>query len=75
MFPLWMGLCALGLASADPVLPLWLEMAAIALLGAGPIVAMQVLRPFNIFSALMVAIPTDCLDDDRRRILALLKEC
>lgn len=74
MFPLWMGLCALGLASADPVLPLWLEMAAIALLGAGPIVAMQVLRPFNIFSALMVAIPTDCLDDDRRRILALFQE-
>ena len=73
-FPVWMGLCTLGLASAAPLLPLWLEMAAIALLGAGPILAMQLLKPFNIFSALMLAIPTDCLDDDRRRILALFQQ-
>ena len=74
VFPLWMGLCAIGLASGEPVLPVWLEMTAIALLGAGPILAMQLLKPFNIFSALMVAVPTDCLDDERRRILAIFQE-
>ncbi|MGK7913037.1 MAG: low-complexity tail membrane protein [Synechococcus sp.] len=74
MFPLWMGLCAIGLASAEPVLPVWLEMVTIVVLGAGSILAMQLLKPFNIFSALMIAIPTDCLDDDHRRILAIFQE-
>lgn len=74
VFPVWMGLCTIGLASADPVLPIWLEMAAIAMLGAGPVLAMQLLKPFNIFSALMVAIPTDCLDDRRRRTLAVFQD-
>ena len=74
MFPLWMVLCLLGLASGDPFLPAWMELLAIAGLGIGLILAMQLRRPFNIFSVVMVAVPTDCLDDDRRRVLAVFQE-
>lgn len=74
VFPLWMGLCLMGLATSVSVLPVWLEVVTIALLGAGPILAMQLLQPFNIFSALMVAVPTECLDEDRRRVLATFQD-
>lgn len=69
VFPLWMGVCLLGLASGEPFLPAGLELIAIALLGIGPVLAMQLWRPFNIFSLLFMAVPTDCLDEQRRQIL------
>ncbi|WP_162139108.1 low-complexity tail membrane protein [Synechococcus sp. PCC 7336] len=70
VFPLWMLLCAIGLATGDPLGPAGLEKMAIALAGILPILAMQCYRPFNIFSVLLLALPPHQLADDRRRILA-----
>ena len=73
IFPFWMGLCLLGLASGTPLLPSSIELVAIALLGIGPVLAMQLLQPFNIFSLLCMAVPTHSLDEDRLRILGAFR--
>ena len=71
--PLWLLVCAFGLASGEALFPLGLERLLVALLGILPIVAMQCYRPFNIFSLLFLALPPEQLNDDRRRILAAFR--
>jgi hypothetical protein len=70
LFPLWMGLTVIGLATGDPLLPVGVEQAAVAVAGIGPVLAMQWRKPFNVFSLWVVAFPPEELSPDQRRILA-----
>lgn len=69
VFPLWLGLMLIGLASGDPLLSVGVEETVIALIGIVPIFAMQWHRPFYIFSAIVLALDPQQLSLDRRRIL------
>ena len=70
VFPLWMALTVMGLATGDPRLPVWLEQLLVLSLGIGLVARMQIRRPFYLFSILAVARPPDQLSPQRRRILS-----
>ncbi|MFS8884966.1 low-complexity tail membrane protein [Synechococcus sp. H70.2] len=70
LFPVWMGLTVIGLATGDPLLPVGVEQAAVAVAGIGPVFAMQWRRPFYIFSLGVVALPPKELSPEQRRLLA-----
>ncbi len=70
LFPLWMGLTAIGLATGDPLLPAGVEQAAVAVAGIGPVLAMQWRKPFDVFSLWVAALPPEELSPEQRRILA-----
>jgi hypothetical protein len=66
--PLWLDLCLLGLAVGNPTLP-GVELGAIAALGVLPVLAMQLLRPFYIFSLPGLALRPRALRVDQRQLL------
>ncbi|MFS8859526.1 low-complexity tail membrane protein [Synechococcus sp. H60.1] len=70
LFPVWLGLTVIGLATGDPLLPVGVEQAAVAVAGIGPVFAMQWRKPFDIFSLWVAAIPPEELTPGQRRILA-----
>ncbi|MCF2970806.1 low-complexity tail membrane protein [Synechococcus sp. Nb3U1] len=70
VFPLWIGLTVIGLATGDPLFPVGVEQALVAVAGIVPIFVMQWRKPFNIFSLLVVSIAPDDLTPEQRRILA-----
>lgn len=72
-FPLCLEACWVALAVGDPQLPPWLELGLVAVVGIAPIVWMQWVKPFNIFSILVLAIKPSQLTEEQRRILALFK--
>ena len=72
--PLFLGVCLLGLASAVPQLPVWLELLLVAAPGISLVVAMQLLRPFNIFNVLIVSVRPQMLSTNQRRLLRLFKQ-
>lgn len=72
-FPIWLGLVLLSLAIADPLLPVWLEFSLIAVIGIVPILWMQLVKPFNIFCILLVALKPEVLTVEQRKILSLFK--
>ncbi len=72
-FPLALELVWLGLAVGDPIFPVWLEFPLVAAVGIVPIVWMQLTRPFNIFSLLVLAIKPEQLTEPQRRLLSLFK--
>lgn len=72
-FPIWLGVLLLSLAIGNPVLPVWLEFSLIAIIGIAPILWMQLVKPFNIFCILVVALKPEVLTVEQRKILSLFK--
>ncbi len=71
--PLTLEFVWIGLAVGDPILPIWLELLLVAAIGIGPVLWMQLTRPFDIFSLLILAMKPEQLTDEQRRILSLFK--
>ncbi|HEY9743883.1 MAG TPA: low-complexity tail membrane protein [Coleofasciculaceae cyanobacterium] len=71
--PLCLELVWLGLAVGDPILPVWLEFLLVAAIGIVPVLWMQLTRPFDIFSLLVLAMKPEQLAEQQRRILSLFK--
>lgn len=71
--PLWLAICALGLAVGSPQWP-GLELALLAGLGVSPALLMQLGRPFYIFSLLALTLKSTALSDDQRRLLTLFQQ-
>lgn len=71
--PLLLELLLLALAVGDPMLPVWLEILLIAVIGIAPVLWMQLVRPFNIFSILVLALKPEQLTVEQRKILSLFK--
>ena len=72
-FPIWLGILVLSLTVGDPILPVWLEFTLIAVIGIVPILWMQLVKPFNIFCVLVVALKPEVLTVEQRKILSLFK--
>jgi hypothetical protein len=71
--PLALELVWLGLAVGDPILPVWLELLLLASVGILPVLWMQLTRPFDIFSILILAMKPEQLTQEQRRLLSLFK--
>jgi fucose 4-O-acetylase-like acetyltransferase len=71
--PLTLELAWLGLAVGDPILPIWLELLLVAAIGIGPVLWMQLTRPFDIFSILVLAMKPEQLTTQQQRLLSLFK--
>lgn len=71
--PLTLEFVWVGLAVGDPILPIWLELLLVAAIGIGPVLWMQLTRPFDIFSLLILAMKPEQLTDEQRRLLSLFK--
>ena len=71
--PLWLAICALGLAVGSPQWPS-VELALLTLLGGSPVLWMQLGRPFYIFSLLALTLKPTALSDDQRRMLTLFQQ-
>jgi len=71
--PLALELVWLGLAVGDPILPVWLELLLLAVVGILPVLWMQLTRPFDIFSILILAMKPEQLTQEQRRLLSLFK--
>jgi len=71
--PLALELVWLGLAVGDPILPVWVELLLVAGVGIGPVLWMQLTRPFDIFSILVLAMKPEQLNVQQRRLLSLFK--
>lgn len=71
--PLALEFVWLGLAVGDPILPVWLELLFVAVVGIAPVLWMQLIRPFDIFSILVLALKPEQLTIEQRRILSLFK--
>ncbi len=71
--PLALELVWLGLAVGDPILPIWLELLLLATVGILPVLWMQLTRPFDIFSILILAMKPEQLTQEQRRLLSLFK--
>ncbi len=71
--PLALELVWLGLAVDDPILPVWLELLLLAAVGILPVLWMQLTRPFDIFSILILAMKPEQLTQEQRRLLSLFK--
>ncbi len=75
--PLLLDICLAGLASAGPAFnyptAFGLQFWAIALLGIVPTLAMQIVKPFYIFSLPPIALKPSVLTEDKRRCLTVMK--
>src|SRR4028119_36884 len=71
--PLALEFVWLGLAVGDPILPVWLEFLLVAAIGIGPVLWMQLTRPFDIFSILVLAMKPEQLTQEQRRLLSLFR--
>jgi fucose 4-O-acetylase-like acetyltransferase len=71
--PLALELVWLGLAVGDPILPVWLELVLVIAIGTVPVLWMQLTRPFDIFSILVLAVKPEQLTTQQLRLLRLFK--
>jgi hypothetical protein len=71
--PLCLQLVWIALAVGDPLPWAWLEIVVLALLGIVPALWMQLVRPFDIFSILVVAIKPQEMSESQRKILSLFQ--
>ncbi len=72
--PLALLAMAYGLAIGTPLTPYGLEIIFLVAIAWLPIMVMQWLRPFEIFSLLIIAIRPGSLTESQRRVLALFKQ-
>lgn len=63
----------LGLAIGDPIMPVPMELLLLTAIGMLPVLWMQLSRPFDIFSILVVAIKPEKLTQKQRSLLSLFK--
>ncbi|NEO32343.1 MAG: low-complexity tail membrane protein [Symploca sp. SIO3C6] len=71
--PLALEVVWLGLAIGDPIVPVPMELMLVAAIGVLPVLWMQLTRPFDIFSILVIAIKPEKLTQEQRSILSLFK--
>ncbi|YAI81466.1 MAG: low-complexity tail membrane protein [cyanobacterium endosymbiont of Rhopalodia sterrenbergii] len=71
--PLSLQLVLLGLAVGEPLPLFWLELFIVGVFGMLPILLMQLTRPFDIFSVLLLSLHPDSLTVEQRKILKSLK--
>ena len=71
--PLSLQLVLLGLAVGDPLPLFWLELLIVGGVGMVPVLLMQLTRPFDIFSVLLLSLNPDSLTVEQRKILRSLK--
>ena len=71
--PLTLEFVWLGLAVGEPLLPMGLEFLLVAVIGVAPVLWMQLTRPFDIFSLLLLALKPNQLTLEQRRLLSLFK--
>jgi len=72
MFPLFFLLTSFCLAIGERY-SYWLEVPLLVVIAILPVLLMQLYRPFNIFSVLLLALKPQSLDENQRRILALFQ--
>jgi hypothetical protein len=72
--PIFLELCLLGLGMGHSLMPIWFELLFVGGLGIAPILWMQWQKPFSIFSLLLLAVRSDRLSEDQRKILGLFKD-
>jgi hypothetical protein len=73
ILPLWLELVWLGLAIGVPLPVSWLELLVVGAIGIVPVLGMQLIRPFDIFSILVLSLKSDRLTTEQRKILTLFK--
>jgi hypothetical protein len=73
ILPLWLELVWLGLAIGVPLPVDWLELVVVGAIAIVPVLGMQLLRPFDIFSILVVSLQPEQLTTEQRKILTLFK--
>ncbi|MGF1478278.1 MAG: low-complexity tail membrane protein [Cyanophyceae cyanobacterium] len=71
VLPLTLQATWLGLAVGEPIPFFWLEFLLLAAVGIVPITLMQLRRPFDIFSLLLVAVRPEALTPRQQQILSL----
>lgn len=71
--PITLELVWLGLAVGNPILPVWLELLLVTTIGIVPVLWMQLTRPFDIFSLLVVALQPEQLTQEQQKLLSLFK--
>ena len=72
-FPIFLGITWFGLSVSDRLPNVWLEILLMLGVGIIPIFLMQWLRPFEIFSLLVLAMKPDKITYHQRQILSLFK--
>ena len=72
LFPVWLTIVWAALATGNNFNPIW-ELLLLVALGITPVFLMQLIRPFNIFSILLVAIKEESLEESQKEILTLFK--
>jgi hypothetical protein len=72
--PIFLELCLVGLGMGSSLMPIWFELLFVGGLGIAPILWMQWQKPFSIFSLLLLAVRSDHLSEDQRKILGLFKD-
>jgi hypothetical protein len=71
--PLCLQIVWVALAVGDPLPLAWLEIAIMAISGIAPILWMQINKPFDIFSILLVALKPQEMSERQRKILSLFQ--
>jgi hypothetical protein len=71
--PLCLQLVWIAVAVGDPLPWAALEIVVLAVVGIAPVLWMQLTRPFDIFSILIVAIKPQEMTEDQRKILSLFQ--
>ena len=72
-FPAMLELTWLGLAIGNPLPIPSMELFLLGFMGIAPVLWMQLVKPFNIFSILFVALNPNCLTVEQRQILTRFK--
>ncbi len=73
LVPLFCQAVWLGLAIGQPLSPFWLELLLVGTIGIVPVFWMQYVRPFDIFSILILALKPEVLTPEQAKILSLFK--
>lgn len=72
MFPVCLSIMWIALGQGNSDTPV-VELSLLALVGILPILLMQLTRPFNIFSVLLVSLRVESLSEKQKAILSLFK--
>jgi hypothetical protein len=71
VLPLCLQVVWIALSIGDPLPWTWLEIAILTIVGTVPVLWMQITKPFDIFSILIVALKPQEMSESQRKILSL----
>jgi hypothetical protein len=71
VLPLCLQVAWIALSIGDPLPWAWLEIAILTIVGTVPVLWMQITKPFDIFSILIVALKPQDTSESQRKILSL----